>query len=441
VKLEGNRTFVGFGFGPIQAGLFLYEAFRSGNFGRLVVAEVVSHRVGALREAGGVFALNIAHSDRIETVMVGPVEIYDPACGQDRERLVEALAEAEEISTSVPSIHHYVCDGAASLHRKLSDGLRQKAVANGPRTVVYAAENDNRAAETLEAEVLEAIPPREHLSVRSRVKFLNTEIGKISGIVSDPRDLQTQHLACVTPGEQRAFLVESFNQILISKIRFENSPAEAPFQRGITVFEEKDDLVPFKEAKIYGHNATHALAAYVGAVRSIERIADLREYPDILAFLRAAFILESGESLVRKYSGTDPLFTRQGFQAHVDILLTRMFNPYLYDTVQRVGRDPQRKLGWDDRLVGTMRLALRSGVQPSRHAFGAAAALSILDPSLAKKEGSAVPLLRRLWSKSSPNGSEEQTILGLIEDGRSRLTRWCNSGFPDLEGSFQKRPC
>ena len=39
-------TFVGFGFGAIQAGLFLYEAYRSGNFGRLVVAEEQWHDGG-----------------------------------------------------------------------------------------------------------------------------------------------------------------------------------------------------------------------------------------------------------------------------------------------------------------------------------------------------------------------------------------------------------
>ena len=33
-----QKTFVGFGFGPIQSGLFLLEAFRSGNFDRYVVA-------------------------------------------------------------------------------------------------------------------------------------------------------------------------------------------------------------------------------------------------------------------------------------------------------------------------------------------------------------------------------------------------------------------
>jgi hypothetical protein len=31
-----KRVFVGFGFGAIRGGLFVYEAFRSGNFDRLV---------------------------------------------------------------------------------------------------------------------------------------------------------------------------------------------------------------------------------------------------------------------------------------------------------------------------------------------------------------------------------------------------------------------
>ena len=47
------KTFVGFGFGAIQAGLFAYEAGRSGNFRRLVVAEVMPETVEALRNAQG----------------------------------------------------------------------------------------------------------------------------------------------------------------------------------------------------------------------------------------------------------------------------------------------------------------------------------------------------------------------------------------------------
>src|SRR5208282_6112870 len=277
------------------------------------------------------------------------------------------------------SVQFYTSPDPGSIHRLLAEGLRRKAAAQGPLAIVYAAENHNHAAEILEARVLEEIPKEERERARSRVRFLNTVIGKMSGVVSDADEIRLQKLATITPGGRRAFLVEAFNRILISKIRFAGAGDAPPFQRGIRVFEEKDDLLPFEEAKLYGHNATHALAAYVGALRGVERIADLSRYPDILAFVRAAFVEESGKALVRKHAGKDRLFTHEGYCEYADDLLARMVNPFLHDSVERVGRDPQRKLGWDDRLVGTIRVALDQGITPSRYAFGAAAALAVLD--------------------------------------------------------------
>ena len=58
-----SRTFVGFGFGAIQAGLFLDEAQRSGRFSRLVVAEIVPETVAALRAASGHYTVNVALAD------------------------------------------------------------------------------------------------------------------------------------------------------------------------------------------------------------------------------------------------------------------------------------------------------------------------------------------------------------------------------------------
>ena len=127
MALEGTRTFVGFGFGPIQAGLFLYEAFCSGAFRRLVVAEIVPEVVAAVRRADGYFSLNIAHADHIEHFQAGPVEILNPAVESDRAQLVEAIAEAQEIRTALPSVTIYVTDSPASVHRILADGLSKKA--------------------------------------------------------------------------------------------------------------------------------------------------------------------------------------------------------------------------------------------------------------------------------------------------------------------------
>jgi mannitol-1-phosphate 5-dehydrogenase len=433
---SGKRTFVGFGLGPIQAGLFLHEAFRSGAFGRLVVAEVMPDIVAAVRAAGGRFSVNIAHSDHIEIAQVEHLEIEDPCSESGQRRMVEAVAEADEIATAVPSVQSYTSPGPGSICRLLAHGLCRKAAMAGPRAIVYAAENHNHAAEILEGSVFEEIPENERERVSARVQFLNTVIGKMSGVVSDPEEIRSQGLATLTPGVHRAFLVEAFNRILISRIRFTGSADGPAFQRGIKVFEEKDDLLPFEEAKLYGHNATHALAAYVGAMRGVERIADLSKYPDILTFLRAAFVQESGKALVRRHAGKDPLFTHEGYQEYADDLLARMINPLLHDSIERVGRDPQRKLGWDDRLVGTIRFALGEGVEPSRFAFGTAAALAALDHSALDRGLPLATWLDPLWQTASPDAQEKEKVLALIEEGRDRLRRWRASGFQDLAGLF-----
>jgi mannitol-1-phosphate 5-dehydrogenase len=426
-------TFVGFGFGAIQAGLFLHEAGRSGAFGRLVVADVLPEVVAAVRRSGGRFTVNIAHADRVEQAEVGPVEIFDLNAPDDRRQIIEALASADEIATAVPGVGFYVSDRPSSLHRVLAEGLRQKAARGGPRAVVYAAENHNHAAEILEESVLTTLAPGETPSVRSQVRFLNTVIGKMSGVVTDPREISARQLRPVTPGGDRAFLVEAFNRILISRVRFDAGPPGAAFERGLAVFEEKDDLLPFEEAKLYGHNATHALAAYVGAMLGLRLVADLVEAPGAMSFLRAAFIEESGAALIRKYRGADPLFTPEGFALYAEDLLTRMTNPWLGDSLERVGRHPERKLGWQDRLIGTIRLALSRNVAPPRYACGAAAALAALCPAALDDPTRARALLTGLWDQGTTPPAEQEPVLECVAAGLRQLSAWRAAGFPRLD--------
>ena len=424
MALTGSRTYVGFGFGAIQAGLFLYEAFQSGAFGRLVVAEIVPDLVAALRGTGGYFSVNVALANGVDRACVGPVQIEDPAVDIDRQHLIDAVAEAEEIGIAVPSVKAYVSDAAGSLHRVLAQGLRRKVTEHGPRAVIYAAENHNHAAEILQASVMAEIPESERDQVAGRVRFLNTVIGKMSGVIRDPAEIQAQNLAPLTPDIQWSFLVEQFNRILISKVDFEQREDEPPFRRGFEVFEEKADLLPFEEAKLFGHNATHALAAYLGMLKGIQLMAGLKALPDFMPFLRVAFIEESGIPLIRKYGGVDPLFTEIGYARYVDDLLERMTNPFLRDTVERTGRDPARKLGWNDRLIGTLRLALQFGVTPHRYAMGAAAALAVMDRAALDERVDLASRLDVLWQASEPAPQERVAVLELVEEGRRDLQRW-----------------
>jgi mannitol-1-phosphate 5-dehydrogenase len=399
-----RSTFVGIGFGPIQAGLFLYEAYRSGNFERLVVAEVLPDVVGAVRAGGGTYHVNVATANGIERHTVSGVEILNPRGAADAEILRDALAEAREIATALPSVKIFGAGGAASVAALLAEGLRRKLAQGGPRAVIYAGENHNHAAELLHAALTDCLGA-DAGRVLAAVQCLNTVIGKMSGVVTDAGQIAAQGLAPVTDTAGRAFLVEAFNRILITRIAWPD------FRRGLAVFEEKDDLLPFEEAKLYGHNATHALLGYLAHARSYAYAADVRADAGLMELTRTAFIEESGAALCRKYRGLDPLFTPAGYRAYVDDLMDRMTNPHLCDAVERLIRDPRRKLGWDDRLVGTLRLALGQGIRPWRYARGAAAAVRYLS---ATERVDGLAALDEIWREAGAPAGERQAVRALI---------------------------
>ena len=359
-----DKTFVGFGFGPIQSGLFLYEAYASGNFSHYVVAEIDAELVNAVRANGGAYTINIARKNRIDQVTVSGVELYDPRQRADRESLVEAITAADEMATALPSVNFYGSGGEAGVARTLAEGLGRRDAARP--AIIYAAENHNHAAEILYEKLTAHASP----AALDRVQILNTVIGKMSGVITDREQIARFGLRTMTAHTARAILVEEFNRILISRV------SVAGYRRGIEVFVEKDDLLPFEEAKLYGHNAIHALIGYLGELRGLTSMAEAAQHPDLMQIARRAFIDESGAALCRRHANLgDPLFTPDGFAAYADDLLERMVRPNLNDLVARVIRDPVRKLGYDDRFFGTMRLAIEHGIRPTYLARGAAAAV------------------------------------------------------------------
>ena len=91
----------------------------------------------------------------------------------------------------------------------------------------------------------------------------------------------------------------------------------------------------------------------------------------------------------------------------------RMTNPWLADRVERIIRDPRRKLAGGDRLFGTMRVCLSQGIEPRTLALGAAAAL---DYAMRSERGAgaagegAVQFLRDLWKDEPDDGLRERCL-------------------------------
>jgi mannitol-1-phosphate/altronate dehydrogenase len=305
--------------------------------------------------------------------------------------------------------------------------LDEKVRSRGPQAVLYAAENHNDAAQILQEAVDDALVDAAPAEAARYLAFLNTVIGKMSGVVPLGGAVSVDGLVPVTPEADEAYLVESFNRILVSQPHLPTLPDRPRFVRRLDVLTEKPNLLPFEEAKLYGHNAMHAMAGYLAALLGLETMAELRRHPDVLALVREAGQAEAGAALCRRYAGVDPLFSPAAFADYVDDLLVRMVNPFLRDGVARVTRDPARKLGWSDRLIGAMRATLAAGGEPRRLAMGAAAALTQLpaaDMVDGQQEQPLAAVLAALWQADSPPPAEAAVLSAWIERGQHELTVW-----------------
>jgi mannitol-1-phosphate 5-dehydrogenase len=254
-------------------------------------------------------------------------------------------------------------------------------------------------------------------------------IGKMSRVVAEPGEIKERKLAAIAPGIQRAFLVEQFNRILVTRTRISG------FEPGIDVFIEKEDLLPFEEAKLYGHNAIHALLGFIGALKSYTKMTELKQDPAVMQIARDAFLKESGAALIKKYAHLgDELFTQAGYREYAEELLQRITNPYLADTIARVCRDVVRKLGPEERIFGTMQLALERGIEPENTALGAAAGIAVL---LQKADEYNLPKelqmgdWRKLdrakvekvlsWTWRNQKGKYTERLMDSVVTGRNRL--------------------
>jgi mannitol-1-phosphate 5-dehydrogenase len=272
--------------------------------------------------------------------------------------------------------------------------------------VLYAAENAVRAA----ASLVEAVRAASLVDPGPRLDARDTVIGKMSGIQADADAIEQLGLVRIVPDHPAAMLVEAFDAIRVSG-------SDAP---GFPTFLPAPDLEPFEYAKLFGHNATHALGAFLGVHLGLPTFAELTRVDGAMELLRDAFELESGAALVRRFRGVDPLFTVAGYRAYAVGLLERMTSPHLRDSIERAGRDPRRKLGWDDRLIGTMRICLAEGVAPRRYALGAAAGLAILEPGVMDGSVSAEEALGACWPTEIPD-DVARPIVALVAEGLRRL--------------------
>jgi mannitol-1-phosphate 5-dehydrogenase len=155
----------------------------------------------------------------------------------------------------------------------------------------------------------------------------------------------------------------------IRRLRVDRSALIAPLPRLPAVEPTPCYRVRLQE-KLFVFNAGHALCAYLGVLRG-HRSIDAAVRDRFLRPLVAGSMLEAARAISSAYPGLNG-----DLHASVAKVMRRFEDDELADPVERVARDPLRKLQPNDRLVGAAKLVRATlGHVPHHFALGIAGAL------------------------------------------------------------------
>jgi mannitol-1-phosphate 5-dehydrogenase len=184
-----------------------------------------------------------------------------------------------------------------------------------------------------------------------------------------------------------------------------------------------NNYVAWIQRKLYMYSAGHATTAYLGYLKGYHYIHTAIRDPEIRAAALAA-MAEGQQGLLARYGSE-----LAGGEEDLHDIIARFENAALNDPIARVARDPRRKLGAEDRLVGAARLA--AGIVPEKLALVAAAALYFTNPA----DPSAAALQQEIKTLGPSNvlqrvsGLDAEQGLGrAVIEGWSRLAAGWRNG-------------
>lgn len=136
-----------------------------------------------------------------------------------------------------------------------------------------------------------------------------------------------------------AVTVEVFSEWIVDSTQFKGA---VPAIAGMIA---TDKLMAFIERKLFTLNTGHTALAYFGQLAGKKTVGEAMQ-DDAVRQAAEAVMKESGAVLIRRYA-----FDPAAHRAYIDKILKRFANPYLHDDIDRVARQPLRKLGAQERFI------------------------------------------------------------------------------------------
>ena len=318
-----------FGAGNIGRG-FIGKLLSDAGF-QVTFADVNASVTGALIERGE-YPVKVVGEECI-TEMVTHVT----AVNSSGSEIIKETLESDLITTAV---------GATVLpiiSKTIADGIKARFDAGVTKPLnIIACENTIRGTSQLKEAVFRYLSDELKEKTEQWVGFVDSAVDRI---VPPAEEGESDPLAVT---------VETFSEWIVDETQFKG---EIP---NIAGMECTNNLMAFVERKLFTLNTGHIITAYLGVLANHTTIKEAIEDPRIYADVMGA-MEESGEVLIRRYG-----FDRQAHAAYIQKILARFANPYLRDELDRVGREPIRKLGSQDRLIKPLNGTLEYDL-PNQH--------------------------------------------------------------------------
>ena len=279
--------------------------FGGGNIGRGFIGKI-------LAEAGYevVFAdINMTVIDRLN---------------QDHGYTVHVVGEGVDQKETVKNVRGINSGDEAAVTAEISDAARYRA--GGAPLNIIACENMVRGSSFLKEKVLAAAGDDAAL-IDANTGFVDCAVDRI---VPPVRGGDADPLAVT---------VEVFSEWIVDSTQFKGA---VPAIAGMIA---TDKLMAFIERKLFTLNTGHTALAYFGQLAGKKTVGEAMQ-DDAVRQAAEAVMKESGAVLIRRYA-----FDPAAHRAYIDKILKRFANPYLHDDIDRVARQPLRKLGAQERFI------------------------------------------------------------------------------------------
>lgn len=242
----------------------------------------------------------------------------------------------------------------------LTAGIEKRAAVNPKPLNIITCENWKLPADLLKKGISEVIAPEARA-------FFEDQVGITEAVIMRSAIESTPDLLAIDP------LIVNAQDFW--EFPFDASRLKAPMPEGMMCLKPIYEFTGFLERKFYTYNAANGTTSFVGALLGYKYIADAAHDERILKLLDGVYT-ETATALSKKHN-----FPFEEQWAFTRTSLRKLQDRNIVDYIERNARDPMRKLGKDDRLVGSARLCMDYGIRPDSLAVAIACAMHYEEPT------------------------------------------------------------